>query len=65
MPLTNSDLASHAVNQLLGVVADPSLKHRLDVLDFVNSFGRIAFNQNQICLFARREGSNSILLAEI
>jgi hypothetical protein len=36
--LSNSDLSSHAVNQLLGIVADPSLKHRLDVLDLVNSF---------------------------
>ena len=36
--LSNSDLSSHAFNQLLGVVADPSLKHRLDVLDLVNSF---------------------------
>ena len=36
--LTNSDLSSHAINQLLGIVANPSLKHRLDVLDLVNSF---------------------------
>ena len=36
--LSNSDLSSHAINQLLGIVADPSLKHRLDVLDLVNSF---------------------------
>src|SRR5271156_3747035 len=36
--LSNSDLSSHAVNQLLGIVSDPSLKHRLDVLDLVNSF---------------------------
>lgn len=36
--LTNSDLSSHAVNQLLGIEADPGLKHRLDVLDLVNSF---------------------------
>jgi hypothetical protein len=38
MLLTNSDLPSHAINQLLGIVADPSLKYRLDVLDLVNSF---------------------------
>ena len=36
--LTNSDLASHAINQLLGIVADPGLKHCLDVLDLINSF---------------------------
>jgi uncharacterized repeat protein (TIGR03803 family) len=36
--LTNSDLSSNAINQLLGIVANPRLKHRLDVLDFVNSF---------------------------
>jgi len=38
MLLTNSDLPSHAINQLLGIVADPSLEYRLDVLDLVNSF---------------------------
>ena len=38
MLLTNADLSSHTINQLLGIVADPSLKHRLDVLDLVNSF---------------------------
>jgi len=38
MLLTNSDLPSHAINQLLGIVADPSLKYRLDVLDLVNAF---------------------------
>jgi hypothetical protein len=36
--LTNSDLSSHAINQLLGIVADPVLKHSLDVLDLVNPF---------------------------
>jgi hypothetical protein len=36
--LANSDLPSHAIQQLLGVVADPGLKHRLDVLDLVNPF---------------------------
>ena len=36
--LTNSDLSSHAINQLLGIVANPSLKHCFDVLDLVNSF---------------------------
>jgi NAD(P)-dependent dehydrogenase (short-subunit alcohol dehydrogenase family) len=36
--LTDSDLSSHAIDQLLGIVADPGLKHRLDVLDLVNSF---------------------------
>jgi len=36
--LTNSDLSSHAINQLLGIVANPGLKHSLDVLDLVNSF---------------------------
>ena len=35
--LSNSDLSSHAIDQLLGIVADPSLKHSLDVLDLVNS----------------------------
>ena len=38
MLLTNADLSSHTINQLLGIVADPGLKHRLDVLDLVNSF---------------------------
>jgi hypothetical protein len=38
MLLTNADLSSHTIDQLLGIVADPGLKHRLDVLDFVNSF---------------------------
>jgi hypothetical protein len=36
--LTNSDLSSHAINQPLGIVANPGLKHSLDVLDLVNSF---------------------------
>ena len=65
MPLTNSDLSAHAINQLFGIVADPRLKHRLDILDLVNSFGGIAFDQNQVRLFAQREGSNSILLAKV
>jgi hypothetical protein len=65
MLLTNSDLSSHTINQFLGIVADPGLKHRLDVLDLVNSFCGIAFDQNEVRLFASREGSNSILLAEI
>src|ERR1700722_4078260 len=37
MPPTNSDLASHAINQLLGIVADPGLRPGLDVLDLINS----------------------------
>jgi hypothetical protein len=36
--LSNSDLSSHAIDQLLGIIADPGLKHSLDVLDLVNSF---------------------------
>jgi 2-keto-3-deoxy-6-phosphogluconate aldolase len=36
MLLTNSDLSPHAVNQLFGIVADPSFKHRLYVLDLVD-----------------------------
>ena len=36
--LSNSNLSSHAVNQLLGIVAEPSLEHRLDVLGLFNSF---------------------------
>jgi hypothetical protein len=63
--LTNSDLSSHAVNQLSGVVPDAGFKHGFDVLDVVNSLGRIPFNQDEVSLFARREAPNSILLAEI
>jgi hypothetical protein len=36
--LTNSDLSSHAIDQLLGIVANPCLKHCFDVLDLVDSF---------------------------
>ena len=42
--LTNADLASDAVDQLLGIVADARLKHRLHVLDIGNVSGRIAFD---------------------
>ena len=35
--LTNPDLSSHAINQFLGIVADPGLEHRLDVLNLVNA----------------------------
>jgi len=38
MLLTNSDLSAHSIDQLLGIVADPGLKHCLDVLDLLNSF---------------------------
>jgi hypothetical protein len=38
MPLANSDLPSHAINQLLGIVADSGFKHRLHVFDLLNSF---------------------------
>jgi hypothetical protein len=38
MRLTNSDLSSHAINQLLGIVADSGFKHRLHVFDLLNSF---------------------------
>ena len=38
MLLTNSDLSAHAIDQLLGIVADPGLKHCLHVLDLVNAF---------------------------
>jgi hypothetical protein len=34
--LTNPDLPSHAINQFLGIVADPGLEHRFDVLNFFN-----------------------------
>ncbi len=34
--LTNPDLSSHAINQFLGIVADPTLEHRLDILDLFN-----------------------------
>ena len=33
----NFDLAAHTINQLLGIVADPGLKHCLHVLDLVNA----------------------------
>jgi len=36
--LTNPDLFSHTINQLLGIVADPCLEDCLDVLDLVNAF---------------------------
>jgi len=35
--LTNPDLSSHAINQFLGIVADPGLEHCLDVFDLVNA----------------------------
>ena len=35
--LTDPDLSSHAINQFLGIVADPGLEHRLDILDLVNA----------------------------
>ena len=35
--LTNADLSSHAIDQLLGIVADPGLKHSLHILDVLNS----------------------------
>jgi hypothetical protein len=36
--LTNSDLASNAVDQLPGIVADSALEHGLDVLDLCDCF---------------------------
>jgi hypothetical protein len=35
--LTNPDLSANAINQFLGIVADPGLEHRLDVLDLLNT----------------------------
>jgi hypothetical protein len=35
--LTNPDLSSHDLDQFLGIVADPGLEHRLDVLDLVDA----------------------------
>jgi hypothetical protein len=35
--LTNPDLSANAINQFLGIVADPGLEHSLDVLDLVNT----------------------------
>src|SRR6202050_1812498 len=63
--LADADLASHAVDQLFGIVADAGLEHRLDVLDVGNVRGRIAFDQNEVGLFARRERADAIPLAEI
>jgi hypothetical protein len=34
--LTNPDLSAYAINQLLGVVAYPGFKYRLDVLNLIN-----------------------------
>ncbi len=34
--LTNPDLPSHAINQVLGIVADPRLEDRLDILDLTD-----------------------------
>jgi len=37
LSLTNPDLPTYAIDQFLGVVADPGLEHCLDVLDLFNA----------------------------
>src|SRR6202453_835603 len=63
--LADADLASDAVDQLFGIVADAGLKHRFHVLDVCNVSGWIAFDQNEVGLFARRERADAIPLAKI
>ena len=64
-PLTDSDLASYALDQFVRVIADSVLEHRLDVLDVFDLLGGIALDQNEVRILAGCEGTDAILLAEI